>query len=246
MVIFKINYNKKIGKNNYGRIVTRHREKGRKSLYIPIDLNYFNYETDKKFYIRLLSTESNHMYRNTKLILGLSMEGKTKGQLRYIIKPNKKSLGDLIKFTEKTSKHFGDINYLNNFDINDKLYSLEFKPKIKSKICLSAKCVSILLNKENNLIKIKLPSNKIKKLNNKCYAVYGNSEKVISNFKQKAGTERLFGNRPKVRGSAMNACDHPHGGGEGKAPIGRRSICSFKGKKTKGVKTVKFKNDYIK
>ncbi|BAM42529.1 Rpl2 (apicoplast) [Theileria orientalis strain Shintoku] len=165
-------------------------------------------------------------------------------EFRYILKPNKKSYGNFIKFFDKVNKSFGDINCLNSFDINDKIYNIEFKPLIYSKICTSAECSSILLNKIKNYIKIKLPSNKRKQLNNKCYAMYGNSEKIITNITNKAGTKMLLGNRPKVRGSAMNACDHPHGGGEGKAPIGKKSIYSFKGKKVKGVKTVKIKNDY--
>ncbi|UVC53069.1 ribosomal protein L2 (apicoplast) [Theileria orientalis] len=246
MIILKINYNKKIGKNNTGHIVLRHRKKGKKSLYIPIDSNYFNHINNNNLCIRLLGETSNDMYRNTKLILCIITKDDGVKEFRYILKPNKKSYGDFIKFFDKTNKSFGDVNCLNSFDINDKVYNIEFKPLINSKICTAAECNSILLNKIKNYIKIKLPSNKIKQLNNKCYAVYGNSEKLIVNSINKAGTKMSFGNRPKVRGSAMNACDHPHGGGEGKAPIGKKSIYSFKGKKVKGIKTVKTKNDCYK
>ncbi|UVC46358.1 ribosomal protein L2 (apicoplast) [Theileria orientalis] len=246
MIILKINYNKKIGKNNTGHIVLRHRKKGKKSLYIPIDLNYFNHLNNNNFCIRLLGEKSNNMYRNNKLSLCVITNNKTIKEFRYILKPNKKSYGDFIKIFDKTNKSFGDINCLNNFDINDKIYNIEFKPLIVSKICTAAECSSILLNKIKNYIKIKLPSNKRKKLHNKCYAMYGNSEKLINEPINKAGTKILLGHRPKVRGSAMNACDHPHGGGEGKAPIGKKSIYSFKGKKVKGIKTVKVKNDCYK
>nr|AXX76213.1 ribosomal protein L2 [Babesia duncani] len=238
MIIFKINCKKKLGKSNKGIIITRHKEIGNKSLYIPIDLNYFNY--NKKLSFILYDTKYNFYYRNTKLILLICLSGKLKGEHRYILKPLNKKYNDIINFYNKHSKKEGDINYLGYFSIGDKLYNIEFDPYKISKLCVAYKSYAVILNILQNKIILKLPSNKLIYINILCRGSYGCTDDIKNIYnKTTAGSSRLLGIRPTVRGTAMNACDHPHGGGEGKSPIGRKTRYTFKGKQYKGIKTTK-------
>ncbi|KAK1932135.1 hypothetical protein X943_001491 (apicoplast) [Babesia divergens] len=221
MIIFKIRYNKSIGKNR-GKIIVRHKKTGFNNIYIPIDKNYFNYIYEKNLYFILYTIKTNSIFRNTKLILSLCIKGKLKGESRYILKPTKKYYGDFITFYSTNIKTEGDIDLLKNFFIGNKIYNIKINKYIKFNLCVSAFSYSIIISFIYNIVSIKLPSNKIKYINYLSYASYTFADKIFLNKYKKAGFNILLGNRPKVRGSAMNACDHPHGGGEGKAPIGKK------------------------
>nr|APQ42907.1 ribosomal protein L2 [Babesia sp. Lintan]QAX27027.1 ribosomal protein L2 [Babesia motasi] len=238
MILFKFNYNSKIGKNNHGRIVSRHK-KTANSMYIPIDFNYFNHIYDTELYFILFNTETNKVFRNTKLILSLCIRGKLKGEYRYILKPYKKQYGNFIKFYNKNIKTEGDVDRLTNFFIGNKIYNIDYNVYTSSKLCTSARSFSTIIIKYDEFVTLKLPSNTVKSLNLFSCASYYFADKADSPEYKTAGYMSLLGKRPKVRGSAMNACDHPHGGGEGKSPIGRKTIYSFTGRKCKGIKTVR-------
>ncbi|GIX66436.1 50S ribosomal protein L2 (apicoplast) [Babesia caballi] len=237
MIIFKISYNKKIGKSNKGRIIVRHKKSGYNNNYIPIDNNYFNRINEENLYFILYNTSSNILFRNTKIILSLCVKGSIKGEYRYILKPHNKTYGNFIKFYNKSIKTEGDVDILFNFFIGNKIYNIDYNKYTSSKICSSAMSYSTLVYKSVEYVTLKLPSNELKYLNSNHCASYYFADKVNFN-KKNAGHNILLGIRPKVRGSAMNACDHPHGGGEGKAPIGKKTIYSFTGRKCKGIKTV--------
>ncbi|GFE55968.1 ribosomal protein L2 (apicoplast) [Babesia ovis] len=239
MIIFKIRYNKKIGKSNKGRIIVRHKKVGLNNYYIPVDINYFNRTIYDNLYFILYDIKLNEIFRNTKLILSVCIKGKVKGESRYILKPYKKTYGDFIKFYNKGTKTEGDVDLIINFFIGNKIYNIDYKIFKIYKICVSALSFAIILAKSNNLTTLKLPSNKIISADSYFLASYFFADSVFNYTYKKAGDSINLGNRPKVRGTAMNACDHPHGGGEGKSPIGRKTIYSFTGRKCKGIKTVR-------
>nr|QKG04092.1 ribosomal protein L2 [Babesia gibsoni] len=237
MIIFNIKYNKKIGRNK-GKITVRHKKSPQNNFYIPIDINYFNYIYNKNLYFILYNTELNNTFKNTKLILSLCIKGSMKGEYRYILKPYKKNYGDFIKFYNTDKKTTGDTNILKNFFIGNKLYNIQYYKYTKFKLCIAALSYAVLISFTNSKVILKLPSNKLIYLNIYSYASYNFAEKINLIKYKKAGYNILLGKKSKVRGSAMNACDHPHGGGEGKSPIGRKTSYSFVGRKCKGIKTV--------
>lgn len=241
MIIFKITWKKKLGKTNKGNIITRHKETGKRSFYIPTDYNYFNHTPISGDHCLLENSEILCTYKTSSLIKCIGLSGNLKGEIRYILKPYKKTYHNFITFSSGTNKTFGDISYIKNFSLGDKIYNIECKPKTRAQICLALKSHSIVIKINSEESVIKLPSNKLKTLNNKCYSSYGFSDPLHYKPKTKAGDSRNIGIRPHVRGSAMNASDHSHGGGEGKAPIGKKFPHSFFGKKFKGIKTTKCK-----
>nr|YP_009170377.1 ribosomal protein L2 [Babesia orientalis]ALE29377.1 ribosomal protein L2 [Babesia orientalis] len=238
MIIFKISYNKKIGKNSQGRITVRHKKSGYNNYYIPIDTNYFNRIYSDKLYFILKDTQINDIFRNTKLILSVCVKGPIKGESRYILKPYKKTYGNFINFYNKNIKTEGDVDLLKNFFVGNKVYNIDYNKYTTYKLCVSAFSYALLISKYENFLNLKLPSNKIVCVNSLCLVSYCFADKANCYKYKKAGHNINLGHRPVVRGSAMNACDHPHGGGEGKAPIGRKTIYSFTGRKCKGIKTV--------
>ncbi|EKX71959.1 ribosomal protein L2, putative (apicoplast) [Theileria equi strain WA] len=244
MVIFRIYWKKKLGKNNTGHIITRHRKKGTSKFYIPTDVNYFNHFTGLDCYFMLYDVEFLYEYKSSAIIKCVNLHGGKKGEIRYILKPYTKTSKNFVMFFGASGKDYGDVNILQNYTIGDKIYNIEKKPTTKATMCLAVKSFSIIIKMSGNTSTIKLPSNSLKVLENACYVSYGFSDPLFGLSKTKAGDNKIIGRRPKVRGAAMNACDHSHGGGEGKTPIGKKFPHSFVGKKFKGIKTVKNKNDH--
>ncbi|EDO05093.1 Ribosomal Proteins L2 C-terminal domain family protein (apicoplast) [Babesia bovis T2Bo] len=239
MTIFTIRWNKKIGKNCKGRIIVRHKKSGYSNHYIPVDRNYFNKVCSNNFYFILKNIKINNVFRNSKLILSVCIKGPIQGESRYILKPYKKTYGDFIKYYNRSIKTEGDVDLLDNFSVGNKIYNIYINTMQSYKLCTSALSYAIIISKYENFIILKLPSGKTIRISNSDLASYAFSDKIEEPKYKTAGYKIKLGRRPKVRGTAMNACDHPHGGGEGKAPIGRKTIYSFTGRKCKGVKTVK-------
>nr|APQ42877.1 ribosomal protein L2 [Babesia sp. Xinjiang] len=156
-----------------------------------------------------------------------------------MLKPYKKTYGNFIRFYNTSLKTYGDVDLLKNFFIGNKIYNIDYNKYTSSKLCTAALSCAIVIYKNYTYSTVKLPSNKLVKLNNVICVSYYFADKLNSFIYKNAGHFVNLGNRPKVRGSAMNAYDHPHGGGEGKAPIGKKTIYSFVGRKCKGIKTVK-------
>lgn len=225
---------KRQGRNNMGRITVRHRGGGSKR-FIRIlkksrslknvigTVKYHEYDPNRNAYLSVI------FYEN--------------GLKQYIIKPKGLNIGDKIIFSEDVEKIPGNSTFLENINIGIKIYNVEFFPFSKSKLACAGESFAVVLGTSENYKILLLPSKEVRLFHKNCIAFIGVPEKrKESRFCHKAGFSRRLGIRPSVRGSAMNAVDHPHGGGEGKAPIGRKFPLTPWGKHALGKKTRRVKN----
>jgi len=220
------------GRNAHGRITVRHRGGGAKVKYriidfkrtkdgIPAKVSAIEYDPNRSANIALLTYAD--------------------GEKRYIIAPNKLTVG-----TEITSGADSDIKIGNAMELKDMptgtiIHNVELKPGKGGQLVRSAGMSAQLMAKEGAYAHVRLPSGEVRLIRINCRATIGqvgniDHEKVTIG---KAGRKRHMGIRPTVRGSVMNPCDHPHGGGEGRAPIGRPSPMTPWGKPALGYKTRK-------
>jgi len=231
--IFKI---KKRQGRSYGVITVRHRGGGNKRK-IRIIKNSRTLENIKGI-IKSIEYDPN---RNTFLLVVFY----SNGDKNYIIKPKFLDIGDCIYFGENVSHSPGNSTYLRNLNIGDKIYDIEYAPYSKTKVARSGESFATILNKTETQVVLLLPSREIRFFNQNCIAYLGIPELRKSKKKNNAGKSRRLGIRPTVRGTAMNAVDHPHGGGEGKSPIGRKAPMTPWGKKTLGFKTSKKRKNIL-
>tara|TARA_Y100000590_G_C15489616_1_gene927177 strand:- start:156 stop:977 length:822 start_codon:yes stop_codon:yes gene_type:complete len=226
-------YTKKAGRNNSGRITSRHRGGGHKKKYRIIDFKRNKFDISGK----VIRIEYDPI--RTAHIALIEYEDKIKS---YIIAPDKLKEGDEIKSGEKVNVRIGNSMPLKNIPIGTVVHNVELKPGKGGQIARSAGSSVNLLAIDSGKAIIKLNSGEIKSVNENCFATIGN----VSNLDNKnikigsAGRKRWLGFRPKVRGVAMNPIDHPHGGGEGRTSGGRHPSTPW-GKPTKGYKTRKNK-----
>lgn len=220
---------KRQGRSNTGKITVRHRGGGAKQRSRKIEFT----KTLKDIYGIVKSFEYDPK-RNVKLAVIFY----SNGIKRYILKPKELNIGDKIIFSDFIKILPGNSTYIKNIPLGTKIHNLESKPKGGAKYIRSGGCEGIILSQTGKYFIIKLPSNEIKLFHGNCIASIGVLDITKKSIFTNAGRNRRLGKRPTVRGSAMNACDHPHGGGEGKAPIGRKSPVTPWGKKTLGKKTV--------
>lgn len=232
--ILKIN--KRQGRNNEGIITVRHRGGGFKRK-IRILKNPRTLENIK-------GVVKSHEYDPNRNVY-LSVIFYENGVKEYIIKPKTLKIGDFVMYTNNTENiSVGSSSLLENIKPGTKIYNVEFAPNMKSTIACSGESFAILLSKHDNNIILLLPSKELRLFDKKSVAYVGIPElNKKLRLKNKAGRSRNLGIRPTVRGSAMNAVDHPHGGGEGKAPIGRKFPLTPWGKHTLGKKTKKTKKN---
>jgi large subunit ribosomal protein L2 len=224
------------GRNAKGRITIRHKGGGHKRAYRIIDFkrNKFNIEG------KIFSIEYDPN-RNARIALVHYKDG----EKRYIICPDKLNVGSIIESGENVTPNTGNSLPIGNIPLGTFIHNIELKPKRGGQIVRAAGSSARILAKDGNYSTLRLPSKEIRLIHNTCYATIG----IISNRDAsnivlgKAGRKRWLGIRPTVRGSVMNPCDHPHGGGEGRAPIGRTRPYTPWGKAALGVKTRK-KNKY--
>lgn len=224
------------GRNAKGRITIRHKGGGHKRAYRIIDFkrNKFNVEG------KIFSIEYDPN-RNARIALVHYKDG----EKRYIICPDKLNVGSIIQSGENVTPNTGNSLPIGNIPLGTFIHNIELKPKRGGQIVRAAGSSARILAKDGNYSTLRLPSKEIRLIHNACYATIG----IISNRDAsnlvlgKAGRKRWLGIRPTVRGSVMNPCDHPHGGGEGRAPIGRTRPYTPWGKAALGVKTRK-KNKY--
>lgn len=224
------------GRNAKGRITIRHKGGGHKRAYRVIDFkrNKFNVEG------KIFSIEYDPN-RNARIALVHYKDG----EKRYIICPDKLNVGSIIQSGENVKPNTGNSLPIGNIPLGTFIHNIELKPKRGGQIVRAAGSSARILAKDGNYSTLRLPSKEIRLIHNTCYATIG----IISNRDAsnivlgKAGRKRWLGIRPTVRGSVMNPCDHPHGGGEGRAPIGRTRPYTPWGKAALGVKTRK-KNKY--
>jgi len=221
------------GRNNTGRITTPHQGGGHKRLHRAVDFVY-----NKKDIPAKLETVEYDPYRSG--FVGVAVYAD--GERRYVLVPQKMTAGDTFIVSEKAKPSVGNRLPLRNIPVGTFVYNIELKPEGGSKLARSAGIYAevVAQDADANVTQLKMPSTEIRKVTSGAWASIGevsNSEHKLRNL-GKAGRSRHLGIRPTVRGSAMNAVDHPHGGGEGRQGIGlRRGPKTRQGKLAYGVKT---------
>nr|YP_001936444.1 ribosomal protein L2 [Heterosigma akashiwo]ABV66050.1 50S ribosomal protein L2 [Heterosigma akashiwo]ABV70191.1 50S ribosomal protein L2 [Heterosigma akashiwo]BBA18256.1 50S ribosomal protein L2 [Heterosigma akashiwo]BBA18395.1 50S ribosomal protein L2 [Heterosigma akashiwo]BBA18534.1 50S ribosomal protein L2 [Heterosigma akashiwo] len=222
------------GRNNQGKITVRHRGGGHKRLYRNIDFkrNKFNIPA------KVLSIEYDPN-RNARIALICYKDGEKK----YILHPQSLKIGDTIMAGKEASIQIGNALPLEYIPLGTEIHNIELHPQKGGQIVRCAGTSARILAKESDYITLRLPSKEIRLVHKSCYATIGQlSNSDHANIKLgKAGRKRWLGRRPAVRGSVMNPCDHPHGGGEGRCPIGRARPVTPWGKPALGMKTRKNK-----
>ena len=222
--------NKKAGRNSYGRITVRHRGGGNRRKYRVIDFK--RDKLDMKATVLTLEYDPNR----TANIALIQYED---GEKRYILAPSGLKVGDTIVSGKSADIKPGNSLPLVNIPTGTFIHNVELYPGRGGQLARAAGDGAQLMAKENGYALLRLPSGELRNVSENCIAsigLVGNEEH--ENIKLgKAGRTRHLGIRPTVRGSVMNPNDHPHGGGEGKAPIGRPGPCTPWGKPALGYKT---------
>ena len=218
------------GRNNKGRITSRHKEAGAKKLYRIIDFKRKKYDIPAK--VEAIEYDPN---RNCRIAL-LSYAD---GEKRYIIQPSGLKVGDVVASAEAgLDIKPGNAMKLKNVPVGTIVHNIELKPGKGAQMARSAGGYAQLMGKEEKYVILRLPSGEMRQVLAECMATIGvvGNEDWANVTIGKAGRNRYRGIRPQTRGSAMNPVDHPHGGGEGKKNSGRHPVTPW-GKPTKGAKT---------
>jgi len=225
---------KKAGRNNYGRITVRHQGGGVARKYRIID---FKREKDG-VPARVASIEY-----DPNRSANIALLNYADGDKRYIIAPNGLSVNDTVMSGPTADIRVGNALPLANIPVGTMIHSIELKPGKGAQMVRSAGNTAQLMARESDFAQVRLPSGEVRMVSVDCKATIGQVGNIDhANIRiGKAGKKRYMGVRPTVRGSVMNPVDHPHGGGEGKAPIGMPSPVTPWGKPTLGTKTRKKK-----
>lgn len=224
--------NRKAGRNSYGRITVRHRGGGAKRAYRVID-----FKRDKDGIPAKVATIEYDPNRTARIALLNYADG----EKRYIVAPHGLKVGDTIVSGPNADIKIGNCLPLRNIPVGTIVCCIELKPGKGAQLARSAGASAQLMAKENEMANLRLPSGEMRLVPLDCRAMIGQ----IGNLEHenitigKAGRKRHMGIRPTVRGSVMNPVDHPHGGGEGKSPIGRKHPMTPWGKPALGKKTRK-------
>lgn len=222
------------GRNQQGVITTRHIGGGNKRKYRIID-----FKRNKDGVVGKVQAIEYDPNRNAFIALISYVDG----EKRYILQPKGLKVGDKVVSGDVTDIVVGNALLLKNIPEGTLIHNVELMPKKGGQLCRSAGCSAQILGKEGKYVIVRLQSGETRKILGECKAtigVVGNEDYSLLNF-GKAGKNRWLGIRPTVRGSAMNPPDHPHGGGEGKCPVGRDAPRTPWGKRALGVKTRKSK-----
>jgi len=202
------------GRNNRGIITCRHRGGGHKRLYRQID-----FKRNKIGISAKVATVEYDPNRNARIALLHYQDG----EKRYILYPRGLKLGDNIVADVEAPIVIGNSLPLFNMPLGTEVHNIELHPGSGGQLVRAAGTVAQLVAKEGGFVTLRLPSGEVRLISKECWATIGQVGNVdVSNLTSgKAGRTRWLGRRPTVRGVVMNPCDHPHGGGEGRAPIGR-------------------------
>lgn len=202
------------GRNNRGVITCRHKGGGHKRLYREID-----FRRDKIGIPAKVMTIEYDPNRNARIALVMYEDG----EKRYILQPRGLTVGDSIISDLQAPILVGNALPLRNIPLGAQVHNVEFQPGSGGQLARSAGALLDILAKEGNFVTVRLPSKEIRLISKNCWATIGQvgNLEAYSIRIGKAGRNRWLGKRPTVRGSVMNPNDHPHGGGEGRAPIGR-------------------------
>ena len=217
------------GRNNKGRITTRHIGGGHKRSYRIID-----FKRDKDNIAAKVERLEYDPNRNANIALLLYIDG----ERRYIIAPKNLKAGDSVMSGKDSDISVGNSLPMENIPVGTQVHCIEMKPGKGAQIARSAGTVAQIAAIDGDYVTVKLRSGEMRKIFSKCKATIGevgNSEYSLQSH-GKAGAKRWLGVRPKVRGVAMNPIDHQHGGGEGKTSGGRHPVSPW-GTPTKGYKT---------
>ena len=226
---------KNAGRNSYGHITVRHRGGGNKRKYRIIDfkrqkldcpatVERLEYDPNRSAYIALIKYED--------------------GTLSYILAPNGLKTGDVVVSSAAADIKPGNCLPIANIPVGTIIHNVELQPGYGAQLVRAAGAAAQLMAKEGDLAQVRLPSGEVRYVRTNCTACIGQ----VGNLDHenvhigKAGRTRHMGIRPTVRGSVMNPNDHPHGGGEGRAPVGRPGPVTPWGKPALGYKTRKTKN----
>lgn len=222
--------NKNAGRNNYGRITIRHRGGGNRRKYRIVDFK--RNKPDMPASVLSLEYDPNRSAH-------LALVQYEDGEKRYIVAPLDLKVGDTVVSGATADIKPGNALPLANIPTGTFIHNVELYPGKGAQLVRSAGVLAQLMGKENNMAMIRLPSGEMRYIPLDCMATIGQVGNVDhENVKiGKAGRKRHLGWRPTVRGSVMNPNDHPHGGGEGKAPVGRPGPVTPWGKPTLGYKT---------
>lgn len=223
---------KHAGRNSRGKITVRHRGGGYRPKYRIIDFKRRKDGIPGK--VSAIEYDPN---RSANIALIVYADG----EKRYIIAPNKLGVGDVIVSGADADIKVGNALPLKNIPVGTVIHNIELKPGRGAQLVRSAGNGAQLMAKEGDYAQVRLPSGEVRKIRIECRATVGEVGNLDhENIKiGKAGKKRHMGIRPTVRGSVMNPNDHPHGGGEGRAPIGRKGPVTPWGKPALGLKTRK-------
>jgi len=229
------------GRNNRGVITTRHKGGGHKQRYRIID-----FKRDKRNVEARVSTIEYDPNRNARIALLNYRDG----EKRYILHPKNLSIGTKIFSGENAPLEVGNSLPLSLIPLGTEIHNVELTPGKGGQLVRSAGASAQIVAKDGSFVTIKLPSSEVRMIQKSCYATIGQIGNIDYNnvVSGKAGRSRWLGIRPTVRGVVMNPCDHPHGGGEGRSPIGRARPVTPWGKPALGVKTrskTKYSDFYI-
>jgi large subunit ribosomal protein L2 len=218
------------GRNNKGQITVRHHGGGHKRLYRLIDFKRNKLET--------LGTVVSIEYDPNRNAF-LSLIQYEDGEKRYILHPENLKIGDIISSGKNSEIKIGNSLALEFIPLGLDVHNIELIPGKGGQVSRSAGTSAKILAKEKNFVILRLSSKEVRIFKKECFATIGKiSNSDVYNVRLgKAGRSRWLGIRPTVRGSAMNPVDHPHGGGEGRCPIGRPQPLTPWGKPALGVKT---------
>ena len=227
--------NKKAGRNSYGRITVRHQGGGNRKKYRVIDFKRDKMDVPATV-LRLEYDPNRSAY--------IALVEYTDGERRYILAPVGLNVGDTVLSSAAADIKPGNALPLANIPVGTVIHNIELYPGKGAQLVRSAGVAAQLMAKENGMATVRLPSGEYRKVRLNCIACIGQVGNVdhANIAVGKAGRKRHMGIRPTVRGSVMNPCDHPHGGGEGKAPVGRPGPVTPWGKPAMGYKTRKKKN----
>jgi large subunit ribosomal protein L2 len=224
----------KAGRNNQGRITVRHQGGGEKRKYRIID-----FKRNKFDIVGTVATIEYDPNRSANIALINYVDG----EKRYIIAPRGLKVGTKIVSGQNVDIRVGNALPLMNIPEGTIVHNIELQPGKGGELARSAGCSAQILGKEGKYVLVRLSSGEVRKILGTCFATIGevgNEDYSLVKI-GKAGRKRHMGVRPTVRGSVMNPNDHPHGGGEGRAPIGRSGPMTPWGKPALGYKTRKKK-----
>ena len=226
---------KNAGRNSYGHITVRHQGGGNRQKYRVIDFKRDKREVEGKV-LRLEYDPNRSAY--------IALVEYADGERRYILAPVGLGAGDAVMASAAADIKPGNALPMANIPVGTVIHNIELYPGKGAQLVRSAGVAAQLMAKENGMATVRLPSGEMRKVRMDCFATIGQVGNIdhANVHIGKAGRKRHMGWRPTVRGSVMNPVDHPHGGGEGKSPVGRPGPVTPWGKPALGYKTRKTKN----